>query len=79
MTEAQAEPWEASSETRANPLSVSPEAIQPLMSDLVAANVELVLLWGCEYWLWRQQQGDPRWIDTVTSMLPTGAGTVAVC
>jgi hypothetical protein len=78
VTEAQAEPWEASSETRANPLSVSPQAIQPLMSDLAASNVELVLLWGCEYWLWRRQQGDTRWIDAVTSMLPAGAGTVTI-
>ena len=75
VTEAQAEPWEANSDTRANPLSVSPEAIQPLMTDLAASNVKLVLLWGCEYWLWREQQGDARWIDAVIAMLPTGAGT----
>jgi hypothetical protein len=65
VTEAQAEPWEARRDTHASPLTVQPGDIQPLLQTLTAAEVETVLLWGSEYWLWREQQGDRRWIDAL--------------
>jgi hypothetical protein len=27
------------------------------------------LFWGSEYWLWRADQGDSRWIDTIKGIL----------
>ena len=66
VTEAQAEPWEARRQTHADPLSIRPEAIGDLVHRLVAIGVETILLWGSEYWLWRADSGDPRWIDAVS-------------
>lgn len=66
VTEAQAEPWEARRQTHADPLSIRPEAIGELVSRLVGIGVETILLWGSEYWLWRADNGDPRWMDAVS-------------
>jgi hypothetical protein len=66
VTEAQAEPWEARWQTYGDPLSIQPEAIGELVNRLVAIGVETILLWGSEYWLWRADNGDPRWIDAVS-------------
>ncbi|MDQ6711168.1 MAG: hypothetical protein M3Z11_11520 [Candidatus Dormibacteraeota bacterium] len=69
ITEAQAEPWEASSETHADPLSVRPTDMLDLAAALVALEVEVVLLWGSEYWVWREQHGDARWIESAAEVL----------
>jgi hypothetical protein len=66
VTEAQAEPWEARRQTHGDPLSIQPEAIGDLLNRLVALGVETILLWGSEYWLWRADNGDPRWIEAVS-------------
>jgi hypothetical protein len=66
VTEAQAEPWEARRQTHADPLSIRPEAIGELVNRLVGIGVETILLWGSEYWLWRADNGDPRWMDAVS-------------
>ena len=63
VTEAQAEPWEA--RPREVPLTVQPEDVITLVSGLAAVGIEAVLLWGSEYWLWRQDHGDPRWVEAV--------------
>jgi hypothetical protein len=47
-------------------LSIQPEAIADLVSRLVEIGVEAILLWGSEYWLWRADNGDPRWIEAVS-------------
>jgi hypothetical protein len=66
VTEAQAEPWEARRQTHADPLSVQPWAIADLINRLSAIGVETILLWGSEYWLWRADNGDPRWLEAVS-------------
>jgi hypothetical protein len=66
VTEAQAEPWEARRQTHADPLSTQPEAIEELVNRLVGIGVDTILLWGSEYWLWRADNGDPRWMDAVS-------------
>ena len=63
VTEAQAEPWDA--RPRDVPLTVQPEAVVTLVNELAGIGVETVLLWGSEYWLWRQDLGDPRWVEAV--------------
>jgi hypothetical protein len=69
ITEAQAEPWEASKDTYTNPKSTSPAAIRSIFNDLSDAGYSTVLLWGSEYWLWRADHGDSRWLDVVRRIL----------
>ena len=66
VTEAQAEPWEARRSSHGEPVSVQPEAIPALVDRLVGIGVETILLWGSEYWLWREDNGEPRWIEAVS-------------
>jgi len=63
VTEAQAEPWEA--RPRDVPQTVQPEDVVTLVNGLAGVGVETVLLWGSEYWLRRQDEGDPRWVEAV--------------
>jgi hypothetical protein len=69
ITEAQAEPWEASRDTYTNPKSTSPQAIRNIFNNLADAGYSTVLFWGSEYWLWRADHGDTRWLDTVRRIL----------
>jgi hypothetical protein len=69
ITEAQAEPWESSQSTYTGPKSTSPEAMRSIFENLKDAGFTTVLFWGSEYWLWRQDHGDSRWIDTVKAIL----------
>jgi hypothetical protein len=69
ITEAQAEPWEATSETYTSPLSISPKEILSTFLNLKEAGYSTVLLWGSEYWLWRADAGDARWLDAVRHIL----------
>jgi hypothetical protein len=69
ITEAQAEPWESADNSYANPKSTSPQAIRSIFANLKDSGFSTILFWGSEYWLWRQDQGDPRWIDTIKTIL----------
>lgn len=69
VTEAQAEPWDASPDTYSNPQSTSPEAIRSLFANLKDDGFTTVLFWGSEYWLWQQDNGDARWVNTIKSIL----------
>jgi len=69
ITEAQAEPWESSDLNYANPKSTSPQAIRGIFENLKDAGFTTVLFWGSEYWLWRADHGDTRWVDTIKGIL----------
>ena len=69
ITEAQAEPWEASIRTYSDPRSVSPTQIETVFGNLRDAGYTTILLWGSEYWLWRADSGDTSWLDTVRQIL----------
>ncbi|HEY8678839.1 MAG TPA: hypothetical protein VIN39_09450 [Candidatus Dormibacteraeota bacterium] len=69
ITEAQAEPWEASKDTFTKPKSTSPQAIRSIFNSLKDAGYTTVLLWGSEYWLWRADHGDRTWLNTVKRIL----------
>ena len=69
ITEAQAEPWESSDLNYANPKSTSPQAIRGIFENLKDAGFTTVLFWGSEYWLWRADHGDTRWIETIKKIL----------
>src|SRR5260221_2401970 len=53
IIEAQAEPWESTHATYADPLSFAPEDMGAVYDRLVGAGYSTILLWGCEYWLLR--------------------------
>lgn len=78
ITEAQAEPWEASLASFSDPKSVSPQSIRTMFGALKDAGYSTVLLWGSEYWLWRAASGDTRWLDTVQSILHSEARAPAL-
>jgi len=69
ITEAQAEPWESAADTYTKPKSTNPAAMRSLFENLKDAGYGTVLFWGSEYWLWRADNGDPRWIDAVRAIL----------
>src|SRR2546422_8841425 len=69
ITEAQAEPWEAAADTYIKAKSTNPAAIRSVFENLKDAGYGTVLFWGSEYWLWRADNGDPRWIDAIKAIL----------
>lgn len=71
ITELQAEPWEKDTQgfTADNPGSMSPEKLKTTIDRAQKLGAETVLLWGAEYWLWRQQQGDSRYLDLISHIL----------
>jgi hypothetical protein len=69
ITEAQAEPWEASDGSFANPKSISPKAIRSTFANLKDEGYSTVLFWGAEYWLWQQDHGDAGWLNTIKAIL----------
>ena len=69
VTEAQAEPWAAHRRTHGAPRSVGPDDVTRLLDALRGLRVNVVLLWGSEYWLRREENGDPRWVASVSREL----------
>jgi hypothetical protein len=69
IIECQAEPWEPSKDTYGEPRTLSPEQIVGIHGHLAAAGFTTILLWGCEYWLWRAGTGDSRWLDAAEALL----------
>jgi hypothetical protein len=63
VIECQAEPWEAPGGDYASPRSFTPDDLVSVHGRLVAAGFATILLWGCEYWLWRASAGDSRWLE----------------
>jgi len=72
IIEAQAEPWEESGETWTRPVSFAPEDMAAVYERLVAAGYSTILLWGCEYWLWRASANDGRWVDVARRIVRGG-------
>lgn len=61
ITESQAEPW--------GPGSLDPTRMQLIFEGVCEAEPEVVLLWGAEFWLKRQSEGDPRWLEAAISLV----------
>jgi len=72
IIEAQAEPWEASGETWTNPQTFAPDDIGLVFGRLAGAGYSTILLWGCEYWLWRASAGDDRWLEAARGIVRGG-------
>jgi len=69
VTEAQAEPWEVDGRVTGTPRSFQPADVTATFAGLKDAGYTTVLLWGSEYWLWRADQGDQRWLEEVQGLL----------
>jgi hypothetical protein len=69
IIECQAEPWEPTRATYGDPKTFDPPEIEEIYAQLSAAGFTTILLWGCEYWLWRADAQDARWLDTVKSLI----------
>ena len=73
IAELQAEPWEQGPwETVRNwatTPSSSPEQTTALMQRVARLGYDTVMLWGCEYWVYRQRQGDSRWWEAMGRMI----------
>jgi len=78
VTEAQAEPWEASINSYGDPKSTTAKDIESRFASIRAQGFETVLLWGSEYWLWRADSGDSSWLDSVNRILAANAGAPLV-
>jgi hypothetical protein len=78
VTEAQAEPWEASIVSYGDPKSTVAKDIQTRFESIQARGFGTILLWGSEYWLWRAANGDSSWLDSVTGILSANAAAPAL-
>lgn len=74
IAEAQAEPWEpnqlVATQGIFHPSSSPTQSIQ-LTQQLVNLDYETILLWGCEYWYWHQQQGRDFWWKAMQRLIQT--------
>ena len=64
ITELQAEPWEKNEKGyfSKNPQSISPEKLIKNINDAKQLPVKEILLWGFEYWLWKEKNGDDSYL-----------------
>ncbi|MBD1866328.1 beta-galactosidase [Oculatella sp. FACHB-28] len=71
VSEAQAEPWEPNHLVALDAVqypSSSPQQTSGLVNLLVDLGYRTILLWGCEYWYWHQQNGRDRWWNTIEQL-----------
>jgi hypothetical protein len=73
VMEAQAEPWEASSDTAADPRSFRPSDMAGVFGSLKEEGFTTIMLWGSEYWLWRASLGDDSWLSAAAAILRSEA------
>jgi hypothetical protein len=71
VTEAQAEPWESSSDSYGDPRSFHPSDMAGVFNGLKEEGFTTIMLWGSEYWLWRASLGDESWIDAAGAIVHT--------
>jgi len=73
VTELQAEPWEPDQlvyTAQEQPPTGDPAIAQQGIQELHALGIPTVLLWGAEYWQYREtRHQDPRWWDVVRRLL----------
>ena len=71
VVEAQAEPWEATRETLAEPRTMTPLVAEEVARSLGRWRYPVILLWGCEYWLWQESRGNLAWLEMVGRLVET--------
>ena len=71
IMELQAEPWESSNEKylSVNPASISPQKIIDNYKMATKLPISTIFFWGYEYWYYRSQQGDSRYLKTIANLI----------
>jgi hypothetical protein len=71
IAELQAEPWEESDSgyRSSHPASMSPSQLISNWRAAQSLHPTHILLWGCEYWLWREDNRDPRFVQVVKKLV----------
>lgn len=73
ITELQAEPWDPGKlvhKDEAEPVTCNPAQITGLFSELKSLGIKTILLWGAEYWFYRQKRfSDQRWIESAQALI----------
>lgn len=70
--ESQAEPWEDGAHIHLSERyypSSNPDIAVKLASKLTQVGFRQILLWGCEYWIYRENIGQTEWMDAMRSYL----------
>ncbi|MDQ3008872.1 MAG: hypothetical protein M3Q81_04740 [bacterium] len=70
ITELQAEPWEKDEDgyRSPQPKSISPELLKAYCQRAAKLGAGVVLLWGAEYWLWRNAQHDNSYLTILQEL-----------
>lgn len=74
ISELQAEPWEPNQLVAIKQVdypSASPQQVTSLVETLQNIGYATVMLWGCEYWYWHQQQGRNHWWQGIQQLIET--------
>jgi hypothetical protein len=71
ITELQAEPWENDEKIRfsTNPPSMNPSLLRQNVQRTRKINPQVILLWGCEYWLWQKDRGNSDLFNEVLELI----------
>jgi hypothetical protein len=69
VMEAQAEPWEPTAATAYDPISLDPATMVATIGEIVATGFDRVLLWGVEYWLGAEHNGNDAWLKAGEGLL----------
>ena len=73
ITELQAEPWEPGQlvhTDKGEPLTTQPSAIEESFDEIRSLGIDVILLWGAEYWHFRDaHHADGAWLDGIRGLL----------
>ncbi|MBT4124168.1 MAG: hypothetical protein HN981_05160 [Candidatus Pacebacteria bacterium] len=71
ITELQAEPWEKNEQgyLSKNPKSISPQQLEKNIQQASKLPIQEILLWGFEYWLWQEKNGNSEYLEIVEKHL----------
>jgi hypothetical protein len=72
VTELQAEPWEPDPSTLWEPSSIGPNDARAALDAVAGTGIEVVLLWGVEYWLAQAMRGNRAWLDAGRALIEQG-------
>jgi hypothetical protein len=70
ITELQAEPWEKNQKDylSENPKSISPKLLLENYKKVSFLEIETIIFWGFEYWLWRKINGDSSYFELIKQL-----------
>lgn len=74
ITELQAEPWEGSKaayRSKETPSS-TPKLLRQTLQEAQQLEAQEILLWGFEYWAWKDKNGDSRYMKLVSDIVHNG-------